>query len=81
MNNNTRCIRCGKMRIEGRSWTEYVDKSLISYTLTVCPDPECQKIVDKQLKSRREEIEALHQESLRRREIIRAKKFKKLKTA
>lgn len=79
MNNNTPCIRCGKMRIVGRSWSEYIDKSLISYTLTVCPDPECQKIVDKQLKSRREEMELLHRESLKRRELVRAKKFKKLK--
>lgn len=35
-------------------------KSVVTYTETVCPDPECQKIVEKQLavqKKKREELE------------------------
>lgn len=78
---NTPCIRCGKTRIIGKSWNEYIDKSLITYTLTVCPDPECQKIVDRQIKSREKEFITMHRESLKRRENTRNNKAKRLKTA
>lgn len=77
--NNTPCIRCGKIRIVGKSWNEYIDKSLISYTMTICPDPKCQKIVDKQIKNREKEIKTLHRESLKRRKGVREKRLK-LKT-
>lgn len=58
------CIRCGKERIESKSWEEtaisFMGKTVVTYTETVCPDPECQKIVEKQLaaqKKKREELE------------------------
>lgn len=41
------CIRCGKQRIVVKTWTEHIGVSLIKYSETVCPDPECQKFVDK----------------------------------
>lgn len=41
------CIRCGKQRIVVKTWTEHIGVSLVKYSDTVCPDPECQKVVDK----------------------------------
>lgn len=52
------CTRCGKERVEARSWTESIDtyygKSEITYTETVCPDPDCQEVVEKKLEEQRE---------------------------
>ena len=46
----TTCIRCGKVRIFSRRWKEKVDGkgTMITHEESVCPDPECQKIVDQQ---------------------------------
>ena len=43
------CFRCGKTRIAGKTYKEYVGNSLVVTTLTSCPDPECQAVIDKQL--------------------------------
>jgi hypothetical protein len=47
------CIRCGKMRIFKESWQEKSDssqgQSTATYSMFVCPDPECQKLVEKSL--------------------------------
>ena len=47
------CYRCGKERIKAKTWNEkvtnFMGTSVITYTQTVCPDPECQKIVEKEL--------------------------------
>ncbi len=75
MQKNTPCIRCGKIRIEGKSWTEYIETSRTTYTLTVCPDPKCQKIVEEQLKRKSDDIEVLRLESLKRRENTRNKRL------
>ena len=78
MANNTPCIRCGKPRIIAKSWSEYIGVSLVTFTETVCPDPECQKIVDDQLQKKKEKIENIHKESLKRRgNIKRVKKVRK----
>lgn len=50
INNMSRCIRCGKERIAASSHKEMVGNSVVIYTITICPDPECQKIVDSDLK-------------------------------
>lgn len=47
------CIECGKPRIEGKSWKGKVGISVVTYTQTICPDPSCQKIVDKQIADRK----------------------------
>ena len=79
MQPNSPCIRCGKIRITSKSWNEYINKSLVTYTLTVCPDAECQKIVDEQLKKRKEKIAAIQEESnKRKRDNIRNKKSIKI---
>lgn len=41
------CIRCGKERIDGKTWRGKVGTSVVIYTSTICPDKDCQKIVDK----------------------------------
>lgn len=45
------CIRCGKQRIVTSTYDEVVSKSTVTYTVMACPDPECQKIVDRNLKN------------------------------
>ncbi len=77
---NTQCIRCGKIRVIAKSWKEYVGSSLVTYVETVCPDSECQKLVDEQLKKKKEKIDALQKESLKRRkQNTRNKKSGELK--
>lgn len=53
------CIRCGKTRVVAKVWKEYVGKSLVTYTETVCPDPACQKIVEEEFAAQREKRERL----------------------
>lgn len=49
------CIRCGKTRIFKRKWREILEKGpSIMHVETVCPDGECQKIVDADFAERRE---------------------------
>lgn len=47
--NGNNCSRCGKPRIAVSSYDETVGNSNITYTVTACSDPECQKIVDQNL--------------------------------
>ncbi len=49
------CIRCGKVRIVGKTWLEKMDRgNPITHTETICPDKECQKIVDADFAAKRE---------------------------
>lgn len=68
---NTVCIRCGRERIVSKSWTEYVGTSLVTFVANVCPDEECQKIVDAQLKKKKENLEKIQNKSIKRREANR----------
>ena len=45
------CPRCGKERVVVSTHDEMVSESKITYTQTVCPNPECQKKVDKDLEN------------------------------
>ncbi|KKP26781.1 MAG: hypothetical protein UR13_C0002G0016 [Candidatus Woesebacteria bacterium GW2011_GWD1_31_12] len=45
------CTRCGKPRIIVKTYEEKVDTSTVTYTITECSDPECQKLVEKTLKA------------------------------
>lgn len=42
------CSRCRKQRIVVRTWKEVLVNSTITHTETVCPDLDCQKVVDAQ---------------------------------
>lgn len=46
----SKCTRCGKVRIVASSYEEELGNSTLAYTITVCPDPVCQKIVENSLK-------------------------------
>lgn len=49
------CIRCGKDRIVSKVWTERgLRGSPVTYTEAVCPDSDCQKLVDQDFALRRE---------------------------
>lgn len=58
------CIECGKERIDGKTWQGKVGASLITYTLTICPDPDCQKIVDKKAADRKAKTALLAKEKM-----------------
>lgn len=52
------CTRCGKERILKKKWKETTvtfsgTKIVVTRTLNVCPDKECQKVVDKELMAQR----------------------------
>jgi hypothetical protein len=44
------CFRCGKQRIVVKVKKERINGSLVITTTTCCSDPECQKLLDKELK-------------------------------
>lgn len=47
------CIRCGKDRIEGKTWKSNAGSSIITHTQTLCPDSECQKVIDDAIAEKR----------------------------
>jgi hypothetical protein len=47
--NQSVCVRCGKARIVLSVSEETIGTSVVTTTMTVCPDPECQKKVDAML--------------------------------
>ena len=59
---NNPCVRCGKPRVDSKSWKGKSGNSLVIYTKTICPDAECQKIVDKGIADRKEKSELLIRE-------------------
>lgn len=53
------CVKCGKERIDGKTWKGKVGASVVTYTMTICPDPECQKIVEKAIADRKAKTASL----------------------
>jgi hypothetical protein len=51
------CIRCGKVRVIAKTWQEQAGNSTLTCSSFVCPDADCQKIVEKQLAKRKEDKE------------------------
>lgn len=70
----TNCIRCGKERIITKTWSEKVGESVITRTLSVCPDAECQKIVEDQLQKKNDRVREIQEQSSKRRANLRGKK-------
>lgn len=70
MNNSNPCIRCGKERIISKTWkeelTNFFGTSTITHTETVCPDEECQKLVEAKFAQEREKKAALALEKQKR---------------
>lgn len=55
------CPRCGKQRVDGKSFFEMAGPSKIKVTMTLCPDEKCQEVVDKQ----NEDNRILHESHMR----------------
>lgn len=53
------CIRCGKPRIDGKSWKSKSGNVEITHTQTICPDSACQRIVDKGIADRKEKADMI----------------------
>lgn len=68
MNNRSVCTRCGKPRVVVSTYEEKVDKSTVTYTITGCSDPQCQKIVEKDLKLEQARRNVITQEKAKREE-------------
>jgi len=73
------CTRCGKERILLKKWTEEIqgygdNKMKVTRSLNVCPDPECKKIVDAELKVKKNKRTQLKDE--REKKLLEAKKRK-----
>lgn len=62
----SKCIRCGKERIIKSSIVESLEKTTVTYTVTVCPDPECQKLVEKGLVAEENKRKVMHAEQKKR---------------
>lgn len=77
--NSNPCVRCGKERIIVKTWQDYIGESLVTYTLGLCPDKECQKIVDKANIAREEKI-AFHANKRNQLKLSRSK-FTKAKAS
>ncbi len=75
------CTRCGKPRIVVKSYEEKVETSTVTYTITECSDPECQKLVDKTLLTEKKKRKFIKDEQEKReearRQIIEDKKNNK----
>ncbi|MEN9328540.1 MAG: hypothetical protein RI947_1348 [Candidatus Parcubacteria bacterium] len=65
------CSRCGSERIIFKQWTETVGMSEIVCTQKICPNTECQSLVDKDIKQQKEKKDALER---KRNERLVAKK-------
>lgn len=70
----SKCIRCGKERIIKSSIVEALEKTTVTYTVTVCPDPECQKLVEKGLITEENKRKVMHEEQQKRAEELAAKR-------
>jgi len=44
------CYRCGKERIVSKVWKEKVGNSIVETTEKVCPDKECQSMINREMK-------------------------------
>ena len=76
------CFRCGKQRVVVKVSKELINGSLVTTTTTTCPDPECQKLLNKQMekdKNARERLVGLSKHPVnsfgrQRRDIVLGKK-------
>ena len=75
ISNTSVCIECGKQRIVVGTHEEKVGNSVVVYKDTICPDPECQKKVEKTLAK---ELEKRQQSALNQKMRIAGRKMAKL---
>ena len=73
-NGSNVCIRCGKVRVISKTYKEYISGSLIVTNLTICPDSECQEIVNKQLAKEQKFRDEMQLAGIRRQEEAKQRK-------
>lgn len=78
INNTSICIVCGKQRVVVATHEEKVGNSVVVYKETICPDPECQKRVEKILEK---ELEKRQQSALNQKLRMAGRKTAKLQEA
>lgn len=61
------CVRCGKERIAVKTWVE-LGNFPITRTDTICPDKDCQKIVDDDISAKRQKKEDMMRKNLQEKE-------------
>jgi hypothetical protein len=70
------CTRCGKERIVSRTYNEeiatFFGTSTVTHTETVCPDPECQKIVEERLDAQKQKSQELKDEKQKKLDSAKA---------
>ena len=70
------CTRCGKDRVEGKTYKEEVSTffgtSTIVHVDTVCPDKECQAIVEEKLAVQKQKSDELKAEKQKKLDIAAA---------
>jgi hypothetical protein len=71
IDNTSICIECGKQRIVVGTHEEKIGNSVVVYKETICPDPECQKRVEKILAK---ELEKRQQSALNQKLRIAGRK-------
>ena len=62
----SQCTRCGKPRIVVDTYEEKVETSTVTYTITECSDPECQKLVNKTLQTEKKKRQFIKDEQVKR---------------
>lgn len=76
--NSNPCIRCGKQRLKSKQWKEEVKNfwgtSEVTYEDWVCPDKECQKIVDQKIKADKDKKDLYEQGREERAKINKEKR-------
>jgi len=65
-NCNNLCPLCGKQRIVVKTYKEKIGNSTVTYSETVCPDPECQKKMNRQNEKEEEKREMINKEQEKR---------------
>ena len=65
---NNPCPRCGKQRITTKEWQETIkageSSSVVTFTLTVCPDSKCQMALEKSQEEKRLKMDEMKQKSI-----------------
>lgn len=72
----TYCSRCGKETIVSKVWEEKIGNSVVTTTKKVCPDKNCQKINDAEIKkmvARRTKMDNRHKNMIRNKKQVNKK--------
>ena len=57
------CSRCGRERVVVRTWKEKVYDSVIVNTEKECPNPDCQKLVNRENNKQKEKYRAIRRKT------------------